>query len=586
MTVDLFDANFYRAANSDLAKLSDAQASSHFQAYGLNEGREFSAFVDLNFYRSSSSDLSTFSNKQAYEHLQKHGVAEGRSFSPLVDLKFYQQGNTDLKGLSNEQLLQHLQQNGVGEGRQFSAIVDLNFYKAANADLSTFDNKQALQHLEIHGMNEGRKFSLPFDVNYYKSLYADLAAAKLNNEQLVEHFAAHGVNEGRASSRSFDVKTYLATNTDLKAAGYNYDQALDHFALYGYKEGRTGVAPAQQQWEKQISTGVNIFSKVTVDSVGNVYTADESQITKYDNSGNQLWTQRYGTSDVDTPVGIVVDKSGNVYVTGKTTSGLGKSEDTDSWLAKYNSSGKFQWQEDLDNTEYNYASDIAIDASGNVYITGSSSDTLNGERSAWLMRYDGVGNRTQMKQLDTPANDIYTAVTIDNAGNVYVTGSTGESKFVKKYDSKGKDVWQKDFGSNLGFADIAVDSAGYIYISGSEQNYASLIKCNSNGDRIWNQKFDTPDYFETGSNLSLDNAGNVYMLVDSTTTRTYRTKSIVKYDTNSGYRLKTEYTANEAPGYASVNIQGLSVDGAGNLYLAGSKSSASGSRNAWVGKYA
>lgn len=46
MAVNLFDANFYRAANADLAGVDDAQAFSHFQTYGLNEGRAFSAFVD------------------------------------------------------------------------------------------------------------------------------------------------------------------------------------------------------------------------------------------------------------------------------------------------------------------------------------------------------------------------------------------------------------------------------------------------------------------------------------------------------------------------------------------------------------
>lgn len=46
MPVNLFDANFYRAANADLTGLNDAQALSHFQNYGLDEGRAFSPFVN------------------------------------------------------------------------------------------------------------------------------------------------------------------------------------------------------------------------------------------------------------------------------------------------------------------------------------------------------------------------------------------------------------------------------------------------------------------------------------------------------------------------------------------------------------
>lgn len=80
MPVNLFDASFYRAANSDLASFTDTQALSHFQNYGLAEGRAFSPFANLNFYRSSNSDLVNFSNQQAFDHLQNNGVAEGRRF--------------------------------------------------------------------------------------------------------------------------------------------------------------------------------------------------------------------------------------------------------------------------------------------------------------------------------------------------------------------------------------------------------------------------------------------------------------------------------------------------------------------------
>lgn len=78
---NVFDASFYRAANSDLTGLNDAQALSHFQTFGLNEGRSFSPLIDLNLYRASSSDLASFNNSQLLEHLRNYGVAEGRSFS-------------------------------------------------------------------------------------------------------------------------------------------------------------------------------------------------------------------------------------------------------------------------------------------------------------------------------------------------------------------------------------------------------------------------------------------------------------------------------------------------------------------------
>ncbi len=200
MPVNLFDANFYRAANSDLNGLSDAQALSHFEKYGLDEGRRFSAFVDLNFYRASNSDLASFSNKQAFEHLQKYGVAEGRKFSRLFDLNFYVADNPDVAQAYG----------GSKEG--------------------------AFNHFQTYGLNEGRRFSVAFDVNYYRNANSDLAAKKLNNKELLDNFALSGLNEGRASADTFNTKFYQSKNSDL--AGMNYSQALEHFVSSGLHEGR------------------------------------------------------------------------------------------------------------------------------------------------------------------------------------------------------------------------------------------------------------------------------------------------------------------------------------------------------------
>jgi len=103
----VFDANFYRAANSDLAGLNDAQALSHFQAYGLNEGRSFSPLINLSFYRASSSDLANLNNSQLLNHLENYGVAEGRSFSPIVDLNYYRAKYSELASFNNEQLFNY-----------------------------------------------------------------------------------------------------------------------------------------------------------------------------------------------------------------------------------------------------------------------------------------------------------------------------------------------------------------------------------------------------------------------------------------------------------------------------------------------
>jgi hypothetical protein len=304
MSVKLFDVNFYRAANTDLGGLNDAQLQSHFQQFGLNEGRRFSAFIDLNLYRASNSDLAGFSDRQAYEHLSNYGVNEGRKFSPFADLNFYRTHNGDLAKFNNEQLFEHLRSFGVGEGRSFSPLVDLKFYRSVNGDLANFNNNQALQHLitfgvgeerrfsafvdlnlyragntdlfavgfdnnqllehlASYGVSEGRRFSVSFDSNYYRSNNSDLAQAGLSNAQLLEHFQNYGLAEGRVSSESFDVNYYLGNNSDLKAAGFNKQQAQQHFEIYGYQENRlsassSSVYLAANREDNALNTAANL----------------------------------------------------------------------------------------------------------------------------------------------------------------------------------------------------------------------------------------------------------------------------------------------------------------------------------------
>ena len=197
---NLFDANFYRAANPDLLSLNDVQALSHFEKYGLDQGLRFSPIVDLNFYRASNSDLTSFSNQQAFEHLEKYGVAEGRRFSPLFDINFYVADNPDVAQAYG----------GSKEG--------------------------AFNHFQTYGLNEGRKFSLTFDVNYYRSANSDLAATTLSNKELLDHFALSGLIEGRASSETFNAKFYLSNNPDL--ANLSYSIALQHYLTNGLPESR------------------------------------------------------------------------------------------------------------------------------------------------------------------------------------------------------------------------------------------------------------------------------------------------------------------------------------------------------------
>ncbi|MCU0516036.1 MAG: C2 family cysteine protease [Oscillatoria sp. Prado101] len=249
MAKDLFDVNYYRQANPDLAAAgltTDQQLWLHFQQFGLNEGRPFSPLINLNFYRQANPDLKAAgltTNKQLFEHLQNKGLQEGRKFSPFIDLEYYLEINPDLQQAFQgnlEHAYDHLLQFGLAEQRKLSPFYDPNYYLANNPDLlaAGLKGRQLLEHLENTGLEESRPFSPAFDVQFYRNANPDLRAARLNNRQLLEHFESTGIKEGRASKENFNVRSYLESSPDLQAAGFNFERAYKHYITTGIREPR------------------------------------------------------------------------------------------------------------------------------------------------------------------------------------------------------------------------------------------------------------------------------------------------------------------------------------------------------------
>ena len=204
MTVNLFDLNYYRQVNPELANLTNEQASEHFFNFGLREGRDFSPIVDLDLYKEANPDL------------------------------------TDAGFTENRQFFDHLANFGVAEGRLFSHTFQADFYRASHEDLvaAGFDNEQLFEHFEEFGIDEGRVASNLFDIGFYLNSHPDLVAAGLNNRQGLTHFNQLGIHEGRTSSPQFEVGTYLSLNPDLVQAGLTNAEAFDHYQLLGLNERR------------------------------------------------------------------------------------------------------------------------------------------------------------------------------------------------------------------------------------------------------------------------------------------------------------------------------------------------------------
>lgn len=345
----LFDANFYRAANSDLASFSDVEAFSHFLDYGLNEGRAFSPFVDLEFYRASNSDLVSFSNSQLFDHLQNYGINEGRSFSPFIDLNYYRASYGDiLAELSNEELFRHFQKYGLDEERAFSAFVDLDAYQKFNPDLAELDlsRSELLTHLQIYGLKEGRLFDSFVDLNLYLSVNSDLNRAFGGDRSLaLKHLVEYGLNEGRTFSQFFDLNYYRSNNPDLATAGIGSGkQLLEHFKLNGFYEGSAGRSDYAGN---TLSTAHNITidsnPRYVIDFVGTSERDDYYQFTLNQTTTVNIYGRPF-TNDID---GDMIDSIGSVLDSATTIGNFNK-------YILAPGTYFFHWQELAGNTNYEF----------------------------------------------------------------------------------------------------------------------------------------------------------------------------------------------------------------------------------------
>jgi len=294
------------------------------------------------------------------------------------------------------------------------------------------------------------------------------------------------------------------------------------------------------------------------------------------NAQNYQWAKSVGGGFTDAGFSIAIDDTGNVYVTGifwgtadfdpgPGTANLTSAGNWDIFFAKYNSSGNYIWAKRLGGTSSDYGRSLALDDTGNVYITGYFRDTADfnpgpgtanltsaGISDIFFAKYSSSGNYLWAKRLGGIWGDEGYSLALDDSGNVYVTGwfvstadfdpgpdtanltSVGSSDiFFAKYSSdSGNYIWAKRLGGGIGSnrgKSIAVDDTGNVYVTGDfggtgdfdpDTGTASLTsagdwdiffaKYSSSGDYLWAKRLGDA-FSDEGVSIALDGTGNVYV---------------------------------------------------------------------------
>jgi hypothetical protein len=372
-------------------------------------------------------------------------------------------------------------------------------------------------------------------------------------------------------------------------------------------------------------------------------------VTKLDARGGLVYSTYLGGDNDDFGGGIAVDGSGNAYVTGNTLSGdfptasafqktLGGGTDGDLFVTKLAGGGDaVVYSTYLGGSSgelgASYGS-IAVDGSGNVYVTGNTrSDNFPISSNAFQPEYAGGpsfgdGFVTKFNSsgdglvyssfLGGSRDEISHAIAVDDNGNAYVTGetlstdfptssnafqpSTGGTydAFVAKISSGGSPLYSSYLGgsaADYGYG-IAVDAKGDAFVFGDTYSgdfptvapYQGvkgasaelfIAEVGSNGSSLLYSTYLGGDSNDYAGGIALDRDGNVYM-TGQTNSRSFPMMNAYQSKYGGGYDAYVSKLGSSGKellystylgGSAEENAHGIAVDGNGGLYVTGFTSS-------------
>lgn len=338
-----------------------------------------------------------------------------------------------------------------------------------------------------------------------------------------------------------------------------------------------------------------------------------------------LWAKRAGGTSSDYGQGISTDANGNSYVTGYfigsatfggtvfTSSGNG-----DIFIAKIDRFGNWLWVRQAGGTGGDVSYSIAIDQSGNCYITGYfmgsasfgsttlvSTTSLYYPRDIFIAKLDSNGNWLWARAAGGVLNDCGSGIAVDNNGNCYVTGYfAGVSSFgghvleavrnseifIAKLDTNGNWLWAMQAGGYFDESgnDITVDSSGSCYIIGQFEGIATfgsisftsygdkdafVIKLDTNGNWGWVKQIGGTGY-DIGYSITSDLTNNCYVSGCFSSTASFGSNSLISSGSQDVFVAKLSSSGNwiwlrKAGGTSQDVCHGIASDSNGNCYLAG-----------------
>ena len=149
------------------------------------------------------------------------------------------------------------------------------------------------------------------------------------------------------------------------------------------------------------------------------YTTNDFLVIKYSTNGNRLWAKRFDESILDFGMGITIDREHNFYLTGSSYNTAFSQYNL--VLIKGDSNGNLIWKKRLDSTKGEMGFDL-VERDGYIYVSGSANNGLNDD--FLFLKFDTLGNLLWRIIYDTGSQNKGYGIAMDNTGNIYITGYT------------------------------------------------------------------------------------------------------------------------------------------------------------------
>lgn len=352
------------------------------------------------------------------------------------------------------------------------------------------------------------------------------------------------------------------------------------------------------------SSGGDAITDIAIDSAGNQYicgsftgtvdfdpgsgvynlstasgqTQRDAFLVKLDPNGSFLWAKSFGgtTNDFQSSVSIKFDNNSDVYVLGMYRGNVRLTPTGTLWttnsnisspfIAKFSSSGNFEWGYGWYNSSQGYFWDVAFDDFNNLFIAGffggtfdfdpiqgsanTNFRTSNGMVDMFIMKMSDDGNILKVRKAGGIGDDLFGTIEYDHNGNLLLSGSFsstvdfdfstsiynmsslgGRDGFIMKVDTALSFKWSKSFGGtgetlcrkmiltdstlvNYGVFTQSMDldpSSSAIAQKTSNGGFDCFIQVlDTSGNFIWCQSFGGIGN-EEATNLAISQMGNIYL---------------------------------------------------------------------------